>query len=188
MKMLFVGGKRFNLLATFAVAVLTTSLGLTTARASFTSVTTDSFEVNAASTWSFSHSGTGGGWLESLGEYSRTGNWDAYIYTSSGWSSVGRTVNMGWYPGSAAVEIYLRPYGNNVKVNLEVIDPSNWTYIALKTVTLANSYTYQYVATDWFTVNRPNVFVRVSVLASGTGASSGVDVDDLTVINSAPPR
>jgi hypothetical protein len=179
MKTLRYNSYSIRLLAAFGVAILALGFSATHAKASIWQLQ-DSFEVNAPSTWRLEHAGTGGGWFESLGQYSRTGAWDSYIWVASGFSSVGRLVSFTpFLPGrtlSAGAGIYLRPYGTNVRVNFEVIDPDTWTYIALKTVTLANSYTYQFVNVGPFVPYRKDVYVRVSVLDSG-----GVDVDDLTV-------
>ena len=182
MKLLQSGGSWLRILVVFAAAILILGFGAARARAAWQLF--DSFETNPAATWFFEHPGSGGGVFETAGQYSRTGTNDAYIYVSSSFSSVGRTVILApFFPGRtlySIASIYLRPYGTNVTVNFEVIDPSNWTYISLKTVTLSNSYTYQLVTTDMFIPYRQDVYVRVSVLA-GTAGSVGVDVDDLMV-------
>lgn len=181
MKLLFGGRTPWRV---FALTLAVIGFGLAPARALSDWSLRDGFETNPGGTWYFEHSGSGGGRFETAGQYSRTGTNQAYIYVSTGFSSVGRTVILEpFFAGRTLytlASIYLRPYGTNVKVNFEVIDPTTWTYIALKTVTLANSYTYQLVTTDEFVPYRKDVVVRVSVLA-GTGGTVGVDVDDLLV-------
>jgi len=183
MKLVPFGGSRFRLLAVLWVAALMTGFAASSARASLWQLQ-DDFELNAPSTWHFEHSAVGGGFLDSSGVYSRSPKTDAYVYVTTGFSSVGRIVSFTpFLPGrtlNAFARIYLRPWGTNVKVNFEVIDPATWTYVSLKTVTLANSPTYQAVTTDLFVPYKKEVYVRVSVLA-GNGTQIGVEVDDLTV-------
>lgn len=65
-----------------------------------------------------------------------------------------------------------------MKVNFEIINPSTWNYLSLKTVTLTGSgYTLATVP-SWR--GGPNtVYVRVSLL--GGGAFSSIRVDDLVL-------
>lgn len=179
MKSLLRGANRLYTLAALGAAVILTGIGATTARASIWQLQ-DDFELNAPSTWRFEHAGVGGGYLDTTGNYSKSGIADAYIYSSSGFSSVGRIVSFTpFLPGrtlTAAAAIYIRPWGGNVTLNFEVIDPATWTYISLKTVTLPTTYTYQKVVTNAFIPYKKEVYVRVSVLNNGAA-----DIDDLTV-------
>lgn len=177
------GGSRLRAIASLGVATL--MMGMGAARMQATPwVLNDNLETNLTSTWQLGHAGSGGGQFETAGFYSRSGSNDAYVYVTTGFSSVGRTVILAPYFSGRTLytiaSIYLRPYGTNVKVNFEVIDPATWTYIALKTVTLANVHSYQLVTTDMFIPYRSDVYVRVSVLENSAG-TVGVDVDDLMV-------
>jgi len=188
MKIIQNGLNRLRVLASLGATVATLGFGATQARAAW--VLQDNFETNLTSTWQLGHAGVGGGVYETSGDYSRSLNNDVYIYSTTGFSSVGRTVIIAPYFAGRNVNtrayIYLRPYQANVKVNFEVIDPTTWTYIALKTVTLVNNGSYQLVMTDVFVPHRSDVYVRVSVLGNGTTTTS-VDVDDLTVVGDATP-
>lgn len=171
------------MLAAFWVAISMMSLGAAGARANLWQLQ-DDFEVNAPSTWHFEHAGVGGGFFDFSGFYARSPRSDAYIYVSTGFSSVGRIVSFTpFFPGrtlNSVAQIYVRPWGNNVKINFEVIDPATWTYVSLKTVTLANNSSYQAITTDPFIPRKKELYIRVSVLA-GTGVQIGAEVDDLTV-------
>jgi hypothetical protein len=68
-------------------------------------------------------------------------------------------------------------------VNLEVIDPSTWNYVALKEIDLGSGG-FDSVYTTWrtgaWTAPRRDVFVRLSVVLH-SGFSATVLADDLVV-------
>ena len=77
---------------------------------------------------------------------------------------------------TCSAAIYLQgPAGT--QVNVEVIDPSTWNYLAVKTVTLSGNGYADYGTPTWKSTIDPVVF-RVSLLANG---DSWVRADDLGV-------
>jgi len=78
---------------------------------------------------------------------------------------------------TCAARIYVLPLGV-AKVNFEIIQPSSWRYISLKTVTLSGS-SYQAVITNSWNAVDIDVFVRVSLIYNG--GFSAARVDDLLV-------
>src|SRR5215211_4684809 len=105
----------------------------------------DGFEGNPAAVWTLYRVGTGGGGFDINAGTARTPYNNAWLsMQSSGWSSVGRSVHLTpatVHQTTCAARIYVLPLGT-AKINFEVIKPSTWTYISLKTVTLSGS-TYQ---------------------------------------------
>jgi hypothetical protein len=156
-------------------------LGVSSAYASLWQLQ-DGFEYNYASTWTFYHSGNGSGSFDIKAGRSRSGYNNALLTAITGWSSVGRTVNFTPYQSgrtlNCAANIYIQPIIGTSKINFEVIDPSTWRYIALKTVTLTGG-SYNAVSVGPFIPARKDAFVRVSLL--GNGSASAARVDDLTV-------
>lgn len=141
----------------------------------------DGFEGNPAATWTLFKVGTGGGGFDINAGTARTPYNNAWLtIQSSGWSSVGRNVHLTpvtVHQASCAARIYVLPLGT-AKINFEVIKPSTWTYLSLKTVTLSGS-TYQSVTTNSWNAFDVDVFVRVSLIY--TGGFSAVRLDDLVV-------
>ena len=141
----------------------------------------DGFEGNPSATWILYRVGTGGGGYDINAGTARTPYNNAWLsMQGSGWSSVGRTVHLTpatVHPATCAARIYALPLGT-ARLNFEVIKPSTWTYISLKTVTLTGS-TYQAVTTNSWNALDIDVFVRVSLIY--TGSFSAVRLDDLIV-------
>jgi len=142
---------------------------------------TDGFEGNPAAVWSFARVGTGGGGFDINAGTARTPYNDAWLtIQSNGWSSVGRSVHITpvqFHQTTCAARIYVLPLGV-AKVNFEIIQPSSWRYISLKTVTLSGS-SYQAVITNSWNAVDIDVFVRVSLIYNG--GFSAARVDDLLV-------
>lgn len=141
----------------------------------------DGFEGNPSAVWTLYRVGTGGGGYDYNAGTARTPYHNAWLsMQGSGWSSVGRTVHLTpatVHQTSCTARIYALPLGT-AKLNLEIIKPSTWTYISLKTVTLTGS-SYQAVTTDSWNALDVDVFVRVSLIY--TGSFSAVRLDDLAV-------
>ncbi|HBL59149.1 MAG TPA: hypothetical protein DDZ80_11710 [Cyanobacteria bacterium UBA8803] len=142
----------------------------------------DGFEYNPSSTWTLYHSGNGSGGFDIKAGRSRSGYNNAWLTVLTGWSSVGRTVVFSPYFSGRTLncnaQIYIQPLIGSSKLNFEVIDPSTWRYVALKTVTVTGG-SYQAVLVGPFIPARKDLFVRVSLLGNGT--ASAARVDDLTV-------
>jgi hypothetical protein len=143
----------------------------------------DSFEpLPAPQNWSFSHTGLGTGGFSNLEV--RTGTRDAFIsMRDNGFSSVSRHVFLS-HPQNCSASIWVNPgpIGSPFQlVNFEIIEPSTFTYIALKSATLSSSAPYTKFSTSW--VNSPTHFlVRVSIIGNGPGTTVAAWVDDLSLV------
>jgi hypothetical protein len=171
------------------LAVLVTSAGLVAAIAAPAHADlwqlSEGFEGDPATTWQVRSYGASAGGFEINAGTARSGSNNAWLTAETEFSSVARSVYLRpaqLHRPTCGASIYLRPFpgadGGDVRVNVEVIDPSNWNYIALKTVTLTGSG-YTQVSTPSWKPGPITVFVRVSLL--GVGGYSGLRVDDLNV-------
>jgi hypothetical protein len=176
----FIGRISSSVIGVFTSIFVVCGLGVLSAYANVWQLQ-DGFEYSPASTWTLYHSGNGSGGFDIKAGRSRSGYNNAWLTVLTGWSSVGRTVQFTPYlPGrtlNCGAQIYIQPVIGSSKLNFEVIDPSTWRYVALKTVTLTGG-SYQAVAVP-FVPARKDLFVRVSLL--GNGSTSAARVDDLTV-------
>jgi hypothetical protein len=139
----------------------------------------DGFDYQPAATWTLEHYGTSGAGFDLNAGTARTAPNNAYLWAQTQFSSVGRSVTLrnNSTRNDCAAGVYLQGF-DGAKVNVEVIDPSSWTYVALHSVTLSGSGYRLYTVGPW--TGGPNtVYVRISLL--GTGAYNLVRVDDLTV-------
>jgi hypothetical protein len=175
--------RRLSLSVRVAAAILGTSAGVLAltgvpAQASLWQLQ-DGFDYQPAATWTIEHVGTSGGGFDLNAGTARTAPNDAFLWAQTQFSSVGRSVTLrnNSTRTSCAAGIYLQGF-DGAKVNVEVIDPSTWTYVALNTVTISGSGYRQYTVGPW--TGGPNtVYMRVSLL--GTGAYNLIRIDDLTV-------
>jgi hypothetical protein len=144
--------------------------------------TVDDFESNPASVWNFDGAGTDVGFFSTGAAYAHSGTGSAWLFQfDPGFSSVGRPVYINTalvYPSGCLATFYLRSETSTV-VNVEIIEPHTWTYIALNQVTTSPTWT-PYTVGPWG-VHQLDVFVRVSALQSAPGGVNIVSVDDLTV-------
>lgn len=132
---------------------------------------TDNFDSNPAATWKIG--GEGG--------FNTSPTTSAWLRKSdnSGWAEVGRTVHLTpaqFHRAECAASISLRASadGSTSTVNIEVIDPSSWTYIALNKVSVTGSNFQQFNVGPW-TPGPVDVYFRVSLLAAGSYRYLGVD-------------
>ena len=171
------------------LAVLVTSAGLVAAIAAPAHADlwqlSDGFEGNPAATWQVASYGVSAGGFETNAGTARSGSNNAWLTAETEFASVGRSVYLRpaqLHKPTCGASIYLRPFpgadGGNVTANVEVIDPSNWNYLALETVTLGSSG-YTQVSTPSWKPGPIDVYVRVSLI--GVGGYSGLRIDDLTV-------
>jgi hypothetical protein len=168
-----------------ALAVALVLIGPAPAQASWT--LTDNLEsASAPSTWVFSGVGAGGGGLE-YNTTAHSGTNLAWLesFDESSWMSGGRSVHLGVAAGSCSASVFIRPLGRT-RVNVEVIDPATWTYIALKSVTIGVSnggyQPYQQIFVASWTVSKLDVFFRVSLLGSSGDWGWDANFDDLSII------
>src|SRR3954452_21513211 len=159
------------------------------ANAATVTLVNDDMEASASlSNWQFWSTGSG------LGQFdccypSHSGNVYAELispmYDAGGWTEMSRTLTRAWSAGnSCSVSVWLASR-DNATVNVEVIDPSTWTYMALKTVTVqtetrAVPIHYIQVTTPTFAPNPSPFLFRVSVLNQTGDFGRMVYVDDFT--------
>jgi hypothetical protein len=100
------------------------------------------------------------------------------------WTSLGRAVHLPAVPGpgtrcKASIWIETLPFAptDDLEVNVEVINPTDWTYISLRTVTLAAGSGWQQISVPFWTPYTLDVYFRISNL---TGRGSAL-FDDLRV-------
>lgn len=147
----------------------------------------DTFEAaNAGSVWT----PDGGAGVSDV-EYSTTAHspsHQGYLWAlNPGFQSLGRRVHLPAVLGtnaspSCTASIWIRPIGVT-KLNIEVINPSNWTYISLKTVTIGTPsgyQPYQQVSVPLWYPTTLDVFFRVSNIYISDN-SIGAELDDLAV-------
>jgi hypothetical protein len=79
---------------------------------------------------------------------------------------------------SCAAQVWLQE-APGTRVNVEVIDPANWTYLAVRQATLPAGYPWKAYGSGTWTPGPVDVIVRISLLSDGD--YERVKVDDLTV-------
>lgn len=130
--------------------------------------------------------------LEGLVEYrstahSPTHDADLLEPQPGSWSSIGRRVYLPistfTWSSHCSASIWVRPLGIT-KFNIEVINPVDYTYISVATVTTGTASGYQpyrqLFAPTWTPHDR-NILFRVSVIDIGTD-TLGANVDDLKIV------
>jgi hypothetical protein len=141
---------------------------------------TDGFESNPFGVWEFHRSGAGSGDVELGLGTARTGQNNAILTTSAGgWSGVGKLLTVrprtAGHSTTCGGGFYVRPVSGPAVLNVEVIEPTSWTYLALRTVRVSDLLWRRHeVAT--YQDGPTQVFIRVSLL----GGSGPVRVDDMT--------
>jgi hypothetical protein len=140
----------------------------------------DGFEDNPEATWTIQTYGSSFGSFENNAGTAHSGN--NYVWLSAGtdFAAVGRPVHIPDLASpSCSASVYLETVYAG-QVNVEIINPATWTYMASNQVTLSPGG-YQQIFVGTFYPDPSDVYVRVSVLGTGTGNWSGVRVDDLQV-------
>jgi hypothetical protein len=130
-------------------------------------VANDGFE-DQPGRWSFTRSGVGSGGFEVNSAYAREGSDNGWLRVTSGFSSVGRSVNL---QNGISIRcdswIYVQTPG--ATLNIEIIDPATFNYIALETVTLGSTGSgYRQVGAGPWRADIKNVLFRVSLLAGSS--------------------
>jgi hypothetical protein len=141
-----------------------------------TIVARDGFE-DAHGVWQFQRSGTGDGGIEVNSPYAFEGHNNGWLTVQSGWSGVGRQM---YLTSGISIRcnawIYVQTPG--ATLNIEIIDPQTFNYIAVNTVTLGSTGSgYVQTAVGPWLADIKNVLFRVSLLA--TGGSSWVRLDGM---------
>ncbi|GAA1835601.1 hypothetical protein GCM10009682_62180 [Luedemannella flava] len=147
----------------------------------------DNFETNASSNWVKDGTGTYSGIVTPTGgvNYSKGGYVAARFYNSFG--SLGRSVYIAPRAGHPAISCKATfsvrrdaLYGSLPKVNLEVIDPVTWDYVAFSSTYVINTEFAAFSTSTWYG-GPANVFIRVSVLGQNTTVSQAVYFDNAYV-------
>ncbi|WP_066362862.1 hypothetical protein [Herbidospora mongoliensis] len=152
---------------------------------------TDGFEpaTNPASRWTPTAVGTCWGpyYTGGIGP-ARTGTGFAHwrVLYQPDWCSIGRTIRLSPVVGRTGVRctagIWARLRGGDPQLNVEVIDPDTWTYIALKTVPYPGWVAGWTLHTVTWTAQRPDVVLRFALLAKGNGPyPAEIELDDAIV-------
>jgi hypothetical protein len=121
--------------------------------------------------------------------YSHSASHSGYLgptWSLQSWTGLGRSVHlptMVGTPGSNKCKASIWVYApwNATSVNVEVINPTDWTYISVKTVALARDSGWQQIAVPIWTAYTLDVYFRVSNIG-GSGSGNDVFIDDLHVI------
>src|SRR4051812_43740482 len=149
-----------------ALLIATLAMPATPASASIFSnrVLTESFEGSSASTWTFDGSPSCNfcGYIESDSIGAHAGTRSAFIESFSFYDfySVGKSVHLTWGPFHiCTAHLYIRHIG---AANIEVINPSNWTYLALNSLQ-GISGDYQLQSVSW-NGGPSDVYFRVSTV------------------------
>ncbi|GAB1822619.1 hypothetical protein HerbRD11066_57830 [Herbidospora sp. RD11066] len=153
---------------------------------------TDGFEGdNPNLRWSFTDQGECGVPLYgNIGGQPRTGTRSAVVYSgpSAGWCAIGRTIRLSpvaAHPGSrCGMGVWARVSNNPAtQLNVEVIDPATWTYLALATVTSDGTSGYRQVTVTWNAWQADVVlrFATVHVGGAGPGVMARTELDDVLV-------
>ncbi|HYN97599.1 MAG TPA: hypothetical protein VES42_27490 [Pilimelia sp.] len=140
----------------------------------------DGFEVNPAAAWSFDGAGTHyGGFGHDFGS-PRSGQQLAWanVWSQGGFSSVGRQVRLPRTPSATfgcTARVYLLSASDSL-INIEVIDPTTFTYVAFRQVRADINWRAFSVPT--WRHGPATVLIRVSVLRGPQ-----VDWDDRMMVD-----
>lgn len=101
-----------------------------------------------------------------------------HLWDLGTWVSVGQTVTVGpkalGHPTQCRFSAWVRANRTD-RFNIEVIDPTTWTYIAVSQVTQPVANTWSQISTAQFNVPVNNVVLRVSFLPPAYTAAAYVD-------------
>lgn len=170
------GGAAVALLLGLTAALL----AVTVAPASAAIITVqDGFEGAQGANWSFTHTGDGAGGLSSLQTHG--GVRSGFItMRGPGFSSVSRRVALP-PTTSCTAGIWVNPAVSTQQLNFEIINPTNFSYVAIKTVVLGGDAPYTFVSTEW-NHGPTDVLVRVSLIGNNGTTAFGTWVDDLGIL------
>ncbi|WP_157520728.1 hypothetical protein [Herbidospora daliensis] len=152
---------------------------------------TDSFEpgTNPASRWAWTQVGTcWGPTYQPSAQSPRTGSGMAYweVLWNREWCSIGRRITLTPVlsrPGiTCTAGVWAKLRGTAPQLNVEVIDPATFSYIALKSVPdpgWVDGWTFHSVT---WTAQRADVLLRFAGLRMGTGPyTAAFHLDDVVV-------
>jgi len=174
------------LLGVLAVLALLTGGSAAPAQAVAVHVWTlsDGFESDPAGLWTFGGSPACGvcGSIREDPWQARTGNRWASIeaMAADSWFSAARTVRLSPPASSATCVLWMYVKVPAGTVNVEVINPATWTYLAVTSVGVSTDY--RQVTTPTWRTAPADVVVRASVVRAGDPPTTAfANVDDVTV-------
>jgi len=143
---------------------------------------TETFEGSSANTWTFNGAASCDfcGSVLSDSTVAHAGTKSAFIETFgflSSYFSVGKGVHLVFGANRSCIaRLYLKHVG---AANIEVINPTSWTYVALKSLPgTATSYQFQFLS--W--IGGPSdVYFRVSTVSDSVQPDPWAYVDDITI-------
>nr|WP_062341420.1 hypothetical protein [Herbidospora sakaeratensis] len=103
------------------------------------------------------------------------------------WCAIGRTITLTPFitrpgPIRCTAGVWARLRGQGPQLNVEVIDPDTWTYIALKTVPYPGWRADYTLHTVSWTAQRADVVLRFAMAATDNGPyAAEIELDDVTV-------
>jgi hypothetical protein len=156
-----------------------------TAASASTRVLSETFETSSADSWVFDGNCGFCGYVKSDLSGSHTGTRYAYITTlkfAGYFASVGKGVHLSWgAQHTCTASLYLKSFGIT---NVEVIDPTTWRYVALKSLATGTGGVYQFQTLAW-RGGPSDVYFRVSIVGNGDGPDNGegpkAGVDDIAI-------
>lgn len=124
----------------------------------------------------FVDSGDGDGYVEGDSPHPRTGDNNGALLADSGWSGVRRSV--GLHSGNVNCNAWAYIQTPGATVNVEIIDPATWNYIAFEQHVLGSTGTgYTQVGVGPWDGEIKNVVFRIALLSDGD--PEWVRVDDM---------
>jgi hypothetical protein len=141
------------------------------------------FEAGDGSSWQFTHSGPGAGFV-SFGNTHSGARKATLTMFGAGFASAGhRLVAPAGTTGCTASAFVSNPLSATRQLNFEVIDPATFRYIALRQLTFTTTTPYQFRALSWSkpATQNQDVLLRYSVIGQN-GATTEADVDDVKVV------
>jgi hypothetical protein len=141
------------------------------------------FEAGDGSSWQFTHSGPGAGFV-SFGNTHSGARKATLTMFGAGFASAGhRLVAPAGTSGCTASAFVTNPMSATKQLNFEVIDPGTFRYIALRQLTFTGTTPYQFRALSWSkpVTQSQDVLLRFSAIGQ-SGATTEADVDDVKVV------
>lgn len=182
-----VGSALFAVMATAAVVIVETPEDAYACGMGCYWSMKDDLNSSPQSRWSYWINGSGSGgfttWINGIGPSgfgtpgTNTWGW-ATKNDTNGWSEIGRDVTtnaMGSGPHcEGSVWLKASALTGPSTVNIEVINPTDWTYLSLRQVSVSGNHFQRFDIGPWYP-NPKTVRFRVSLLGSGSYRYLGVD-------------
>jgi hypothetical protein len=141
------------------------------------------FEAGDGSSWQFTHSGPGAGFV-SFGNTHSGARKATLTMFGDGFASAGhRIVAPAGTSGCTASAFVSNPLSATRQLNFEVIDPATFHYIALRQLMFTTTTPYQFRTLSWSkpVTQSQDVLLRFSVIGRDS-ATTEADVDDVKLV------